>query len=200
MKKNFNKNSLFLIVLAVLSFISFFSCSSAKNLETSKISPVYVTNTKKYMLLPPSDMSKSVDSLQLLNATFGKQSFSVLAYIQADSNGISMDLLNDFGTDMGTLTYDGIEVVLDSAMFPSNLKAEYVIADYQFALYDFESVYGRLNELGLSFTESTDKNGNTTRILSNGNKVIEEIKIENGQIKITNKLRGYEYVLTESEF
>ena len=104
------------------------SCASVNN-KTGSLSSVYVTNTKKIELLSPDNVEKNIDSLQLLNASFGKQTFSLLAFIEVDNNGIFISLMNDLGTDMGNLSYNGESVFFDSSLFPKALKAEYIVAD-----------------------------------------------------------------------
>ncbi len=200
----YKKNSVFIkkILLLTTSIAAmctvFFSCASAKTAEPS-LNPVYVTNTKKINLLPPKDMSGEIDSMQLLNGKFGKESFSLLAYIHADQNEIFLSLLNDFGTDMGNLVYDGISAEFDSAVFPSALKAEYIIADIQYAFYDTQKIAENLGKSKLGFAVISGGDGTEIRRITNGTKLIAEIEKKNGSVRITNFLRGYEYNLLEGE-
>ncbi len=172
------------------------ACTTVK--QEGPLAPVYITNSKAINLLPPQDMNGAVDNLQQLKGSFGEESFSLLVYFQSDYTGIFMALLNDFGTDMGNITYDGNYVDFETAVFPQNLKAEYIIADIQNAYYKTEAVQTNLETAKLKFTEE-ESDGITVRKIFNGKKLIEEIKIEDSTIIITNHLRGYEYILTVSE-
>lgn len=143
-------------------------------------------------------MEGSQDNVQLLNGSFGEQTFGLIVYLQADSNGIFMSLLNDFGTDMGSLSYDGRQVDFQSSVFPANLKAEYILLDIQNAYYKKQNLEKLYNDVGLNFEEVVRNNKSVRRIM-NKDKVIEEITITENFIKITNVLRGYEYNLSKGE-
>jgi len=181
---------------ALISVFLFSACSSVKIESTT--SPVYVTNTKTIHILAPEYMEGQEDSLQLLNGVFGDTSFTLFVYLQADEKGIFMSLLNDFGTDMGSLSYDGISVEFDSAVFPSNLKAEYIICDIQNAYYQFDKLSDNYKASGLIFEETTE-NGEKIRRVISGKKVIEQITFSGNSIRIQNILRGYQYNLTKGE-
>lgn len=204
MKKNLGQGgqpSLVILVIFICSL--FFSCASNKVQTVGNLNPVYVTNTKAVNLLPPSTRAVPVDQVQLLNGRFGTQEFTLITYFQLDSNGIFITLLNDFGTDMGSASYDGNTVQFDSPVFPKNMKAEYIIADIQNAYYDFEELKANFEKSGLIFEENVcgDKGDNphVTRLIKNNKKVIEEITISEKSIRIQNYLRGYEYNLTQAE-
>ena len=185
------------VLFAFCSIFLAFSCASSKNLQPA-LSPVYVTNTKKVNLLPPADASISIDSVYSLTMSFGKDSFSVLAYAQLDNTGITMTLLNDFGTDMGVMIYNGESVIFDSPLLPDNLKPEYIICDIQNIYYDLEKLQANYKKVGLSF-EETELDSKKVRLLKNGSKVIEEIVFEGNTVKLKNLLRGYEYILVQAE-
>ena len=185
------------VLFAFCSIFLAFSCASSKNLQPA-LSPVYVTNTKKVNLLPPTDASVIIDSVYSLTMSFGKDSFSVLAYAQLDNTGITMTLLNDFGTDMGVMTYDGNSVVFDSPLLPSNIKPEYIICDIQNIYYDLVALQENYAKVGLSFEETSCEFGKV-RLLKNGSKLIEEINFNGNEVKLTNHLRGYEYILIQAE-
>lgn len=190
MKKLFISGGIF-ILFALLN-----SCSTTK-LPESEVAPVYITNTKKFYLLHPAELENPVDAQQLLNGSFGSSSFSLLAYTQADENGIFMSLFNDFGTSMGNLSYDGIRVSFDSAIFPKALKAEYIVADLQFAYYKLDAVKKALSEVHLTVSE-TEENGVVVRKILNGKKCIEVITKNGNVLTILNNLRGYKYILEEA--
>lgn len=234
-KKNFtNKFSGFLRLCCLCSFccLSFFSliflsCTSVKKADAdidgqteNLFRPVYITNSKKINLLMPAAADSAFEGLQLLNGSFGAYSFTLLSYTQIDSSGISLSLMNDFGTDMGNVFFDGQQVIFDSAYFPKALPGEYIICDIQNAYYDVNAVQKNLESAGLKFEVTNEASGTAEdsagadgiaadagtsadlpesceiRKILDGKKVIEEITILKNTIKIKNYLRGYEYNLT----
>jgi len=161
--------------------------------------PVYVTDTHVVDLLPSQNMERRIDELYLINGKFGRQSFTIQAYMLADENGIFINLLNDFGTDMGRLSYDGRQLSFDSAVFPKTLKAQYITLDIQYTYYAPGAVRSALADAGLQFTVETNADGTEIRKVMDGKKCVEEITKSAGTVKIVNYLRGYEYDLTEAE-
>ncbi len=172
----------------------FTSCMSSPKIPGSKISPVYVTNSKKYYLISPQNLDSVIDSQVLLEGEFGENSFNFLSYVQADKEQISLSIFTDFGNLLGELIFDGYSVVLDSSIFPKNLKPEYIVADLQFAFYNFDAVKSSLKKINLDF-QKTDEN---TRVIKDGSKIIEKITKEQNVTTIQNFLRGYKYILTEA--
>ena len=188
------KNSVFRILIF---FVLFFTGCSTNKIQNNT-NPVYVTNTKTMTLLPLENMDGIKNSYQLLNGVFGENKFTLLCYIVCDTEKISIDLLNDFGTDMGNLYYDGNSVQFASAVFPENLKAEYILLDIQNAYYRADSVQAAYKASGLIFEEEI-QNNTIIRKIKNGNKIIELITKNGNSVKIQNSLRGYEFNLTEGE-
>lgn len=179
-----------------LIFTAFFaaSCATTRQSKTQGVRPVYITNSKKIALLPPSDCAFAVDGAQRLTGTFGGTTFALLSYTQIDKDGISLILMNDFGTDMGTLSYDAAGVTFSSAFFPKNLPGEYIIADIQNAFYDAAALQSAYSASKLIFEAQTADNGEH-RTIRDGTKLIEEIFITADGVTIKNYLRGYEYSL-----
>jgi len=192
-------NKICTTLLTMLLLIFFISCQTNKVQEKEHTTnPVYVTNSKKVYLLNPSEMDGFEDSYQLLNGQFGDTKFSLLCYFYCDQNGIEISLLNDFGTDMGSLSYDGVSVNFASEVFPKNLKAEYILLDIQNAYYKAESLKATYAAAGIQFEEENSDNV-SRRIIKSGNKIIEMITKNGNFIKIQNYVRGYEYNLTVGE-
>ena len=161
--------------------------------------PVYVTNTSVIDLLPPENMDGTIDSLYMLNGKYGSNSFYIQAYVRANENGIFINLLNDFGTDMGSLTYTGVNLKFDSPVFPKNMKPQYIAADIQFAYYNADAVSGMLARNGLDFTCEKQADGKEIRRISDGKKCIEEITKSGQSVQIVNHLRGYQYNLAGAQ-
>ena len=193
--------SLFLIAALLL----FASCKTTGAGRQASIKPVYITNTKKIYLLPPEKSAEVFDGLQLFNGSFGDSSFTMMSYTQIDAKGINLSLINDFGTDMGNLFYDGNQVIFDSAYFPKALPGEYIICDIQNAFYDENYLRMNYEAAGLEFEVwngsgyNPEAGKNERRLIKDGKKVIEEISIIDDTVTIKNHLRGYEYKLTKIE-
>jgi len=189
-----------LILSAALSCFFFSSCASSAH---KKLHPVYITDRKAVELLPPASASFSIESAQEFSGDFDGKSFSLMAYLKLDKKEISICLLNNFGVDIGFLSYDGNSVKFESAFFPDSFKAEYIVADLQNAYYDFDLLKNNYSLSGLSLKEK--KSGNSiVRKIYDGKNLIEEIDIELknkkiSRIKIQNFLRNYAYVITEVE-
>ena len=111
--------------------------------------------------------------------------------------------MNDFGTDMGNVSYDGERVIFNSAYFPKNLPGEYIICDIQNAFYDVAALEENYKSAGLIFegTLILWETGTPEEIrkIYDGKKLIEEITNKDDTITIKNYLRGYEYKLTKLE-
>ena len=190
-------------LLAAAVFV-FAGCTSTKAIQESNVSPIYITNLKKFYLLPPECIEQNIDSQQLLTVTFGENTLTLLSYLQADEKGIFLSLFNDFGTGMGNLSYDGYNVTFDSPVFPKSVKAEYILADLQFSCYSTHEINRTLKTIGMYMEVEKTEDCETRTIYSNSllpmmnSKTIEIIKKEKGQTTIQNILRGYEYMLQEA--
>ena len=182
------------ILLISILFLTI-SCKSTKAVQEKALRPVYITNTKKITLLPLSACTKTVDKLQLFNGAFGESAFSLLSFTQINSDSISLSLLNDFGTDMGNLFYDGTSVSFESSFLPSNLPGQYIVAEIQNAYYDEEVLQDNYSKAGLRF----DCESRGLRKIYDGKKLIEEIYISDDKVKIINYLRGYTFELINAE-
>ena len=189
------------ILLYLIPFFLLISCASSR--FESEFSPVYVTNTSKYAILPTTSMNGTVDSLQKMTANFGKDnSFDFDVYVISDSSQLSMTILNEFGTTMASLFYDGASLDFDSVIFPKQLKAEYIVADFQFCLYNVDDLKPALEKIGVNLEVTSEPTGDEiaeVRTLSKKGKVISKITKTALSIKYENFLRGYSYILSEVE-
>lgn len=187
------------ILLYLIPFFLLISCASSR--FESEFSPVYVTNTSKYAILPTTSMTGTVDSLQKMTANFGKDnSFDFDVYVISDSSQLSMTILNEFGTTMASLFYDGLSLDFDSVIFPKQLKAEYIVADFQFCLYNVNDLKPALEKIGVNLEVTSEPAGDEiaeVRTLSKKGKVISKITKTALSIKYENFLRGYSYILSE---
>jgi hypothetical protein len=192
-KRNLLGSALFLLCLV--------SCATKP--KTSPYLPVYLTDKALYTLLPPSDIAVPLDNYQRMTGAYGKQEFSVDAWVVADSREIIMAFFSDMGTGLGELSFNEEGVAFSSAVFPSTLKGEYIIADFQLCFYRSDAVSRVLENHGLQFRveQRIDDSGETveTRIVSDGKNNIIEIEKRKTSVRFTNHLRGYRYTL-EGDF
>ena len=182
-----------LLLITILFLIS--SCKSTRVVKNTELRPVYVTNSKKINLLPPENTTVELDILQQFNGTFGDTDFSMLSFSQIDKSEISLSLINDFGTDMGHLYYDGDHVSFKSAYLPSKLPGEYIVAEIQNAYYDEKVLQENYSKAGLKFECETPG----LRKIYDGKKLIEEIFVSDDKVKIINYLRAYSFELVNAE-
>ena len=92
-----------LLSLFLISCKSTGVTKSSEKITVDGLRPIYITNTKKVNLLPPAAAGGVFEGLQLLNGSFGDNTFSLMSYSQIDATAISLSLMNDFGADMGNL-------------------------------------------------------------------------------------------------
>ena len=169
---------------------------------SAPLNKVYVTNTKKVPLLAPDALQGPRDCYEYFTGTFGEKTFASLCYLNADEDGISVVLMNEFGMEMGTLVYDGKSAALNSSLFPKKLKSEYILLDLQNVLYDAEKLSAHYKNYGLDFSEKVLEDGTVLRELKNKKKLIEKITVtlnkEGARLtRIENLLRGYVFELSE---
>lgn len=191
MKKIFGKIICAVSVLCTSVMLS--SCVTVR--KVGNLNKVYVTNTKQINILPPSELVEDIDALVYLSLSFNGSSFGLPTYLQADKECIYISIMNDFGTEMGSLYYDGVSVDMDCAMMPPELKGEYIINDLQYALYNVDSVK---RNLALSKLELRVEQNDVVELrkVYSGSNLIETVSIQDHCIVITNHLRGYEYSLS----
>ena len=175
----------------------FASCATAGRKGAGEAS-VFVTDSKSVPVLPPPCMDGILDELQLFTGSFGEQTFSSLAYIQADQGGIDITLLNEMGMDMGKLGYDGKNLSFSSPYFPKDVRAEYMVLDIQNAYYDVSALKKQYDASGLAFS-CEHLGGKEIRRVLDGDRIVEEIVKDGNAVTITNFLRGYRYDLRKVE-
>jgi hypothetical protein len=162
-------------------------------------SAVYLTDRSKYVLLPPGDIERPLDMVQQISAIYSGRDYLLNAWVKADESEITMSVFNSFGAGMGELVYRQGLVAFSSGAFPSSLKAEYIVADFQLCFYGTKEVAGALKKGGLSLETENDGRGREIRRIADEKSTIIEIEKTAGAVRYVNKLRGYSYTL-EGEF
>jgi hypothetical protein len=109
-----------------------------------------------------------------------------------------MSIFSSLGAGMGELSYREGSVSFSSPVFPSSLKPEYIIADFQLCFYRIDAVSRALKAGGLVLEAEKDE-GRETRRIAEGKRVIIEIDKTGTAVRYVNHLRGYSYTL-EGEF
>lgn len=175
-------------LIFLVSFL-FAGCASLRNGEGG-LNKVYVTNSTPVELLPVQAMVESVEEYQYFEGDFGRQKFASLLYLEADSTHISVLILNEMGIEIGSITYDGKRAVMDSSLFPKQLKCEYILLDLQNTYCDPQLLQEHYKKYGLDFAAADSR-----RTISRKGTLIEEITFEENLIQIKNHLRGYTYRL-----
>jgi len=176
-------------VLFLLPVICFYSCA----LETAarkKQPHVFLTNNSAYVLLLPKDIEKPMDGYHLISASYGGQTYVINAWVKADKTGMEMTLINEFGANIGELSYRNGVVSLSSAALPQTIQPEYIVADFQLCFYNARALSKALENCGLSFEETR-----TARRFLEGKTVIIEIIKGPHNVRLVNHVRGYAYTL-----
>lgn len=194
-------------ILLAPALLLLFSCAGFQ--FGSKFSPVYVTNSARYALLPAEKMDGEIDAPQKMSARFGGQQFDCEAYVISDKERLSLTFFNGFGATMASLFFDGERLEFESTFFPEGLRAEYIVADFQFCLYDARSVREALEKIGVDFELSVFSGADggfreIRRLLKDGEEIsviTKNFSTEDGvkklsSIRYENFLRGYSYLLT----
>jgi len=170
--------------------ILFLCCSCAKNTTVENQLNVYLTGSSKYILLPPGNIDNPLDMAQQISASYKGREYFLNAWVKADETGMEMTLLNELGAQMGELSYRNGQVSFSSPVFPSSLKPEYIVADFQLCFYNAIALHQALEDCGLFFEDT----GNSRRILQ-GKTLVIEIEKNTNTVRLVNHLRGYTYTL-----
>lgn len=190
-------------VPGILIFFIMFLGASCSTLKTEKRKEatdkkVYVTDKKSITILAPDELARDVDQLQLFTGEWNEKKITMQCYTVCDENGITVFLMNEFGIDMGTLSYKNGRVSVDSSFFPENIKGAYIIADLQNVYYDVSALERNYAHAGLAF-KVIQLQDTELRTIYDGNVLIEKIEKYENKIVIHNFLRGYRFVLQGEE-
>ena len=192
----------FLLLAGIL--LCFYSCASTAAVREGQLY-VWLADNAKYILLPPENIKNSMDGYQLVSVSFDGRDYDISSWVKADETGIDMTLINELGTTMGELSYNGGAVSFSSSVFPKSIRGEYIVADFQLCFYDALALRHALEACGLSFTLSGSghssgdgsprENAETGRRVFQGETLIIEIEKNRNVVRVINYLRGYSYTL-----
>jgi hypothetical protein len=172
----------------------FLSCATQRPGVSPGFDPVYVTNRAAYFLLPPGELETPLDMAQQISGQYGKEAFIMDAWVEADAARLTIALFNTLGTGMGDLNFREGELSFSSPYFPPSLKAEYIVADFQFCFYREAPLRRALEDCGLSL-ELLRGPGRELRTIREGETIIIEIVKTPEEVRYTNHIRGYAYTL-----
>jgi hypothetical protein len=149
------KKNVFLLIPVLFFFASCATKVSDEALaETAEnAGTVFVTNSKKIKPLKTFYIEEKIDSTFLFEGNFNGSSFSFLALTYCDSECVEIMLSNELGISIGNLIYDGNTIEFSSSVLPKNLKAQYIIADLQNALYFAQALKANYKKSNLIFEE-----------------------------------------------
>jgi hypothetical protein len=155
---------------------------------------VWLTDTVRVPLWLPSALAATLEQTAQIEGHYGQQTYRFVTLTKADAQRVEMVFLNDFGTEVFSLSWDGQAVVTSSSFALPGLKAEYLIMDWQLVFLPVPVIADRLAPYGLSFSAQTQA-GRTERDLNQGSRLLVKIVTENGLISYDNLLRGYGYTI-----
>jgi hypothetical protein len=205
------KKNLLRRVLGLLAALAVFVLASCKTEgRVSQYPPVSVTNRARYFLLPPSAIEKPLDMPQQITGRYGEQEFIMDCWVQANERGITIALFNSFGTEAGYLAFTDGAVSFFSSLFPPSLKAEYIVADFQFCFYRADLLAQALKDSGLRLVVEMrggvdgveglngiggiEGSSEVRTVFAGKNPVLEIVKT-NSSVSLKNFLRDYSYTL-----
>jgi hypothetical protein len=164
----------------------------------SQYPPVAITGRARYFLLPPSAIEEPLDMPQQVTGRYGEQEFIMDCWVQANEQGVTIALFNSFGTEAGYLAFTDGAISFFSSVFPPALKAEYIIADFQFCFYRVDLLSQALKDSGLTLVvEIRDgiEDSQEVRTIFAGKKPVVEIVKTGSAVSLKNFLRDYSYTL-----
>lgn len=176
-------------IIFTLFLLIITSCKSTK-----AVKPVYITNEKSISLLDLSSSGAPIDCFQLMTASFeGHGEFTAEVFLKSDSDILALVAMTPTGQTLADISYDGNMVNFQSSFIPTgSFRAEYILADIQFAYYNIEDIEKELIANGLVFKYGEDENGTYREILDN-NEIIWKATYNKSHLSVKNYLRKYKY-------
>ena len=182
-------------ILTVLA-ISILILSCVTKQESAARYSVYVTDTARYELLPPSAFEEDMDRFQNITGSFQGKVHIFGAYIKSDAESVAVTFFNQMGGSVGDLVYTGDSLEVTSHFTPPGTKFEYMMADFQFCYCRKELLAENLEAIGLRF-EVSYKDGTEIRQIWDNDKLVIQVEREKSRTELQNMLREYSYIILE---
>ncbi|MDR2784985.1 MAG: DUF3261 domain-containing protein [Treponema sp.] len=179
-------------------FLVFLLAACKTQARFSPYAPVAITDRINYFLLPPQAIEDPLDMPQQVTGRYGEQEFIMDGWVQANERGITIALFNTFGAETGYLAFTDGSVSFFSSVFPPALKAEYIVADFQFCFYRVDLLSQALKDSGLRLVvEIRDglEESQEVRTIFAGKKPVVEVVKTGSAVSLKNFLRDYSYTL-----
>jgi hypothetical protein len=177
--------------ISLMLSIFLFACSST--IRTTTEVPVFITNSRAIYPLPPSDIKTPLDEAQLLEGTYGNQSFSLESWTIANDSLISISLFNSIGASFGSLFYSKDSLFFNSSFIKSKqIKPQYIVTDFQLCFYKTEPLQKMYSKHGLLFFENIQKETIIRGVIDQKDTII-KITRNPEMTLFKNHLRNYEY-------
>lgn len=144
-------------------------------------------------LLPPSSLGTVHQTQQILRAAFGEHEATLRCVVRASPERIEMIALTALGQRAMSIDWNGQDWKVDTApMVPSALKAEWLVADLQLALWPLATLQAAYKPAGWDVSEP----GGGVRRLRHDGKLIAEVAYADadpwhGRYWISNFRYGY---------
>ena len=181
-------------ILTAIIVILLLSCATRPQPDTGY--SVYVTDSQKYTLLPPSAFEEDMDRFQNIVGSFQGNVHIFGSYIKSDDTEVAISFFNQLGGNVGELLYTGDTLKVNSHFFPQGTKFEYMMADFQFCYCQKELLSDRLEETGLRL-EYSEEDGNEIRQIWSQDQLIIQVERGKDYTRLRNFLRQYSYDIRE---
>lgn len=155
--------------------------------------PVWLTDQKSISLLDNSVLAAGIDLRRQVEGRYKASTYYMDVAVQAGPDSFLLLAFNAFGTQLFELDYDREGVRYQTGLPVGAIKAEYLVADFQIALYPAAAVRGMLGAAGLRFEEGTAE-GEPFRRVWDGERLIVDVRLGPGEWRYRNLLRDYEYI------
>ncbi|MBO7430316.1 MAG: DUF3261 domain-containing protein [Spirochaetia bacterium] len=188
MKVALKLSAVFLISILILSCVT-------KQESSAKYS-VYVTDSQKFELLPPSAFEENMDRFQNITGHFQGKVHIFGAYIKSSQEEVAITFFNQLGGSVGDLLYTGDSLVANSHFTPQGTKFEYMMADFQFCYCQKELLTSSLEAASLRF-DVLEQDGKEIRQIWSGDQLVIQVERTKNQTKLQNFLRQYSYDIQE---
>lgn len=185
--------------LTLLAFLAVLLVSCASRSVRSEFSPVYFTDKIAVSILPVGSTAGLGETTQHIEGSYGEKNFSADAYIAANDSSFSVYLAGGFGTTIAELLYTKDSISFKSSVMDTkNVRAEYIVADFQVCYAPSEVLEKHFTQTSLKYAEEKTEDG-FKRSLTDGKSPVMVVVKKGNVITLENKVRNYSYNITVSE-